>query len=286
MDLKIIKKLNIFFVFSSIINDPHARTLSANRVEDYSYYMHESTPRLDEHQLQQHQQQFQQQSFPNESQTDIDQRSRNGSKLKKSNSLRANSYFSKFDELIKNTCDLVVQPAFETVESVCSSSYNFNCGSRYANDFADDLNAYELNQRRYLRANYDKSLSMYSEELAQMTQNKNEPEDENYAIENMIKTMNTNSNNDSNCSRNTAQTVINVNTSNNEAHNINNNNNNNSYTEIKSKESSTPRAEVADDVSTSTSFFDVSKKVESHSNISVDSTLEVDLDYLNESFII
>jgi hypothetical protein len=242
----------------------HARTLSANRADDLShnYYMHESsTPRTIDHHIS-----LMTNNTSNEQ--------KNGAKnrgIKKSNSLRAGSFYSRFDELIKNTCELVSNP--------------FESGSIYRYDMDDCVEkARVANQSRYFRSHYDKSLLAYADGITHSLssasglfkakndshnaigsdENGDQNEITDDLIENIhrVETMPSHSKLDQNTSNEEMTTNTNTNT--------------NANLTISNE------AHREEDTSNS-SFFEVSKK--SH-NASADSTLEVETDYCNESFII
>ena len=209
--------------------------------------MHESTPRPDH-------------ETPTVRDKDPEMRasSRNSSsRLKKSHSLRAGSFYSRFDELIKNTCDMIVNP-------LEVNGFNLAPAKNQRFSSADDFNRSE---RRYIRSHYDKSLLAYADGLTHaFASAHNEPHDENKFH---AESSQSNSNTDAN-------TNITINFENSSCNRSDDTN----------MQTNTATLDLAGAEASNSSFFEVSKKVETPNGTSVDSTLEVDLDYCNESFII
>jgi hypothetical protein len=246
----------------------HARTLSANRADDLShnYYMHESsTPRTQNTTAD-----FQIPINVNNTTSGNcnEQKSSKNRSIKKSNSLRAGSFYSRFDELIKNTCELVNNP---TIEGPINTTYRCDL---------DDCIGKNLSHSRYFRSHYDKSLLAYVDGIThslpatnRLLKTNNDSNDDEIT-EDLIRDMhpeerpkfdqNTSGEDTTNTNTNANLTISIDNDTNNQVNMVN-------------------LDDVHREDTSNSSFFEVSKK--SH-NASADSTLEVETDYCNESFII
>jgi hypothetical protein len=261
----------------------HARTLSANRADDLShnYYMHESsTPRATDHHIS---------MMTNNTSGNSSNEQKNVAKnrgIKKSNSLRAGSFYSRFDELIKNTCELVSNP--------------FESGSIYSYDMDDCVEKARVarDHSRYFRSHYDKSLLAYADGIthslssasglfkAKNDSNNNaigsdDNGDQNEITDDLIGNIHRVETTPSHAKldQNTSNEEMTANTNTNTNANLTISNENDTNNQVNMVNLNEAHRE---DTSNS-SFFEVSKK--SH-NASADSTLEVETDYCNESFII